>query len=862
MKFSRLPAAHGIIVLLATLKPATAFVQNAPGFVSRHIGLELLDFEEHGTALKMTPSNGTNPTNSTESLSSDVAVLEKDGDDGITETNKKMKDITHDLSRKKKEPNPQLNEDSLTEDLETQLDEYAVLQNDETFLDDVHRAHDSFHVPKSDDVHFHDTLKLNIENDREEDQLLEQSFSDLLQVAESYGNDCTDEILDTYTDNVFDNSEYKELTEYDQDENDALSTEAAAKVALSLSSIDYGNVDTEAVDVNGKYLSLDESFAPAEDNAFNEFKHVQHSNDVGARAEVVYDEDLSVEDAAARAVEAALAAARESMTVIKDGNRAIASPQQISAHSGKLKHEDKVGHDDADEITEFELEAPSLEKDIRTVDQGEKEKIKTSNVESVNKNKNAANKWRARELEREQTIASFHSVFQDFAEESSSVMESKGDVSGVSTVATSAELVSVKMPKKKSKKTKTTRATKVKKKSSLIQQEELVDSAVSAEKQFGTSLAKASPDSLAATARAHATKKRNFTMERPNVHGMKMPQFDVPRLELHNVQQFDVPKIDFPRIDMPVLPEFKMPKIKVDDYQVKKAAFVAKEGVVALAEGLSSVAKESVEVAIGAVSEARRQTSTTKVGKDDELTYDMAFAKVERAGKGFFKLCGIFGAIAKDAAVLVANEVNNRNEQRQALEKAKKAVIMHPQHSAEIQPPKASTERQPSKINEASTRLERNVAPKQIEDHSFAIKEIDSNRQPVHEGPAKAKKTTRSHNTSNTRIRPQMQERNPNLSSLMNNGVIFAHRQAKTHEKQIEEIKARSQEMFGGFFEEVNSMPLNPLKSPRSISDSKTVTARVSPQPKAVTKTVPAVSFSEPTVPFYATRKTTQESKP
>ena len=113
------------------------------------------------------------------------------------------------------------------------------------------------------------------------------------------------------------------------------------------------------------------------------------------------------------------------------------------------------------------------------------------------------------------------------------------------------------------------------------------------------------------------------------------------------------------------MPEMNLPKFDFDKKHAKKAIYVAKEGLSALAEGLSDISKETIDDSMSAKDQVNTTTAMIVKDKDDDddMNYKAAFEKVEKAGKGFAKLFGVFGGIVKESVTFIADEVKSKNKQ-------------------------------------------------------------------------------------------------------------------------------------------------------------------------------------------------------
>ena len=113
-----------LLLFLSNVTMTFAFVPYSPSFVSRHIGLDLIDLEEYsGTALNMAPSNGTYPSKSTKVVASDVKLFLKieDGEDA-TEDTLRNKNDSKEFQHEEAVNTASLNDQSFAQDLEDQME--------------------------------------------------------------------------------------------------------------------------------------------------------------------------------------------------------------------------------------------------------------------------------------------------------------------------------------------------------------------------------------------------------------------------------------------------------------------------------------------------------------------------------------------------------------------------------------------------------------------------------------------------------------------------------------------------------------------------------------------------------------------
>ena len=839
-----------VTAMLVFPSAVNAFAPYAPSFTSRHAGLEIvIDLDnEDGTALKMAPSNETqssrdnNSNNSTES-SSDVAVLDNDEEEDSEDTKAldaeaelrkdnnshrmEMKDgiqkaprIHADLFRSIFEAT----EDSLNEyklntgDLEEQLEDFAVLQEreGETFTNNE----------------LYNFNALNIVN-QEEHPLSDEGQSDewrsapldpSLDSEEHHGaladhdqTENSNEFLDTYIGSIVGSDKYADenIEENDFNEDDSISMDEAAAKAVSAVSSSVGYKETETA-------------------------HKIYQDDIENK-----EIELSVEEAAARAIRAALAAATASIEMAEEVIRVASMPIEVP---------EEANGNEANNIMEAfsSLTATTVNNDeeIRrtsSIGDDEEEMIDFDHVghfSTIDIEKNTR--------EMEETLDSFDSVFQDFSyqnTEEESLFEKTARNKAQFTVDDEI--------------TESLRTYMVEANATNTETKNDEQKCKSRECTEGVDPVPAV--SLNSTAIAKELSKN----DNDNSQDLKK---DMSK-NLFNVLDVELPHFEIPKINVPLM-------LEVHEHQVKKAMFVAKEGLSALGQGLAVIAKESIESGIEAVD----KTNTTIVGNEDNMDYELALEKIERAGKGFAKLLGAFGGVVKDSVIFVADEINAKQEKQRHLAEAISVSVARQEASKRlvsataIEPHKIRTTiekdsaaRFPDKMTAVAAN--QTMLPKSSKQYSTTIPSAPTNtgiRSFKTKGSSDQDALTSTTNTKKKHKISAATTENlfPVLSSdhvheikgkatvvlddlihstsdVVNNAVVLAHQDAAIRGKQLDDIKANSKELFTSFFEEIGTeKPKRLLKAPKH-------TARDDLVKSATTKKGVIDSL-----PFYATRGT------
>ena len=592
-----------------------AFAPHAPSFVSRHIGLEIvIDLDnEDGTALKMAPSNGTHPqsgsSNSTDS-SSGVAVLEKE--EGISTDNSNSLDAE---PEKRKGNNDsveandgiqgaprihadlfesffQATEDSLNEyelnarDLEEQMEDFAVLQERE-----------------GETITSSELYDLNTEFMTKED--INKSFS-LLDEGES------DKIRSAPVDQLSESEElHGSIDKHDQIEN------ASEFLDTSIESVggsdNYADRSTEEEDFSEDNSTSIEVAADKSVFAISNSADYKETERILGTYQDDEEIEISVEEAATRAIQAALAAATASIEMAEEVIRVASMPIEIPEEAT-----DNETNNVVEEFPSLAAATVKVEGIRQSFSVGDvEEKIDLGRIGHIMEKEKIT-------IETEKTLSSFDSVFQEFSnndKEKESLFEKTAKNKAQFTIDDEiTESLRAYMTE--------TNATDTKTKSGEQK----------SETQHFTEEFAVAPVAIA--------------KELSDKDNSQDPKNGVNK-KLFNVLDMEIPYFEMPKINVPLM-------LGVHEYQVKKAIFMAKEGLSALGQGLAVVAKESVESGIQTID----KMNTTIIGNEDDMEYELALEKIERAGRGFAKLLGIFGGVVKDSVVFVADEMKAKQEQQ------------------------------------------------------------------------------------------------------------------------------------------------------------------------------------------------------